>query len=101
MLRFFQTLALFFYKNISGCFFHIHSGGGLLENFLPLSIRTSYGVLCLSNQQFVPSGSFRMTTTSKGWRDGGNGLAITNNKHAPKIYSKLYLIEYNINEVST
>ena len=49
-----------------------------------LVIRTSAAEWCLSNQQFSPPDDFTMTTMSKGWRDGGDRLAITNNQHAPK-----------------
>ena len=45
------------------------------------------------NQKILPPDVFTMTTMSKGWRDGGNRLAIANNQYAPNRYSRAYLIE--------
>ena len=48
------------------------------QNYV-LFFRISAGQWCLLGRQFPPPGSFTMTTMSKGWRDGGDRLAITNN----------------------
>ena len=50
--------------------------------------------VCLSNQIFCPHEGFTMTTMSKGCRDGGDRLAITNNQHAPDRYLKESLTKY-------
>ena len=65
------------------------------QNHAPL-IRTATVYCCISKQQLPPTDGFTMTTTSKGWIDGGARLATTNNQHAPNRYLKVHLIEYNI-----
>ena len=45
--------------------------------------------------KFYPPGGFRMTTASKGCRHRCIRFAITNNQHAPNIYSEDYLIKNN------
>ena len=52
-----------------------------------------------NNPPPLPDG-FTITKMSKLHREGGNILTITNNKHAPNIYSKAYLIKYNICKIS-
>ena len=57
---------LFLYKKHTRPFFFKSTGGGLLENGLPLFVRTSAGELCLSNPQFTPLDRFMMATMRKG-----------------------------------
>ena len=65
-----------------------------------LFIITLYEYRCLLKRKSSLPGVFTVTTISKGCRDVGNRLAITNNQHTPNIHSKLYLIEDNICKIS-
>ena len=47
-----------------------------------------------------PSDGFMMKTMIRGWRYGGDRLAITKNQHAPNRYSKASIIEDNICKLS-
>ena len=55
---------------------------------------------CLPNQYFFSLDSFTVATISKGQRDDGDVLAITNSHHEPNIYSRQYLSQYNICKLS-
>ena len=82
-------------------------GQGYSENDPPLnwlgSISDHKNIRCrlvYIKPKISALGSFKMTTMSKGWRDSGNVLAITNNQRAPSRYSKASLIKYNICKLS-
>ena len=98
--NFFPEYCIYFYTKHTRQIFPNQQGEGVLEEGLILIIKTPAGQLCLSNKKFTPTDGFTMVTMSKGWRDGGDVLAIPNNQHAPNRYSKAYLIKYNICKLS-